>query len=180
MTTGVFIQVSEHRGEHLQNFFFVLITLVIKKDFVKLIPTEKLMQAWWKHSQTGIASSSVHRQNSKWFITLKILACVQQLAWIYWVSLKNIESLVLFFYLLLYLTEFKWKRKYQDIVKAQVQITWNNVFIPHETYGTMAAKNSALMLLHVSSCYDTCFGYFTLDHILCKGQNKLTYAYKGL
>lgn len=80
MTTGVFIQVSEHRGEHLQSFSFALITLVIKKDFVKLMPTEEMeidqMQAWWKCSQTGTVSCSVLRQNSNWFITLKTFACV--------------------------------------------------------------------------------------------------------
>lgn len=182
MTTGVFIRVSEHRGEHLQNFFFVLIALVIKKDFVKLIPTQKLMEAWWKHSQTGTVSCSLYRQNSNWLVTLKIFACVLQVAWIYWVALKNTETVWFFsFYLLLHLTEFKWKRKHQDIVNAMDNR--NNVFfIPRETYGSMAAKNSALMLLYVSSCYDlnTCFGYFTLDYILWKRQNKLTYAYKGL
>jgi len=76
--------VSEHRGEYLPNFFFVLITLVIKKDFVKLMPTKEmkilLMQAWWKCSQTATVSCSLLRQNSSWFITLKIFPCVQHLA----------------------------------------------------------------------------------------------------
>lgn len=49
MTTGVFIQVSEHRGKHLQNFFSLLITLVIKKDLFQI-------NAYWRDGNRTNAS----------------------------------------------------------------------------------------------------------------------------
>lgn len=98
MTTGVFIQVSDHRGEHLQNFFLILITLVRKKDFVKLMSTEEmeieLMKALWKYSQTGTVSCFVLRQNSNWFITLKTLLVFG----IWPVSPKNTDTVCLLFF----------------------------------------------------------------------------------
>lgn len=132
MTTGVFIQVSDHRGEHLQNFFLILITLVTKKDFVKLMPTEEmeieLMKASWKCLQTGTVSCSVLRQNSNWFITLKILLVFS----IWPVSLKNTDTvcLLVFSYLFLHLIDFKWKRKCQGIVSALLWITGNKPLYP--------------------------------------------------